>query len=161
VELAGAAELQRVIRAAPTDLKKAMRATGKVEVGDPLALYMRQREQGAETYGLYLAPSIRAVKANMPTIKMGGKKKAGIGDGRARLADIIYGAEFGSHWDSTSTYTTRKGTTVTRHTKRQFRPARRGGYEFFRSFNERGPQIIARWYEVFREVERKWNRVDG
>jgi hypothetical protein len=156
--MAGVAELQRVIRAAPADLKKSMRATGKAEVGDPLALYMRQREQGAEHYGLYLAPSVRAVSANMPTIKMGGARKAGVSGG-ATLGDLVFGTEFGANEESTTTYTNRRGTRITRHTKRQFRPRRREGYEFFKAFQDKGPEVIRRWDEVFRDTVRKWNGV--
>lgn len=74
-------------------------------------------------------------------------RSAGVGklaNGTA-IPGIAAAAEFGANRDSTRTVVSKLGKSYTRHTKRQLKMPRRGGYVVFPAAREVIPRIVSLW----------------
>lgn len=89
-----------------------------------------------------IAPSIRAAKDRIPTIKMGGAKAVPVSrPGKApRAGDLVFGTEFGAR-ETPNTW--------------RFPPATKS-YWAFRALRGRQPQLVSEWEAAVERVARKW-----
>ena len=136
VRVDGAADLARLMREAPADVRKDMRRTGKEQVSDPLAARARQEAPGRQARAA--AATTRGVAGNLPAIRVGGKRR--VASGGATAGDLAPGTVFGSR---------RFG---------QFPARRRPSYWFFSTVDRHGPEAIREWRGVFDTVSRRWRR---
>lgn len=135
VKLDGAAELSKLMRQAPADVRKDIRRTGKEQVSNPLAAKTRQDARGPQAQAA--ATTTRAVAGNLPTIRVGGTRR--VTSGGATAGDLAPGTIFGS----------RK--------YKQFPARRRPSYWFYSSVDRYGPEAIQAWRGVFETVTRRWS----
>jgi hypothetical protein len=107
-------------------------------VSDPLASKARRDAAAFGPQAAAAGRSARGVSGPLPTIRVGGARRAGVSGG-ATFGQLAPGTVFGSD---------RYG---------QFPPRRRGrSYWFLSSVDRYGPAALREWRGIFETLERKW-----
>jgi len=76
-------------------------------------------------------------------------RSGGIGKtGKTPNTLLVSGTEFGADRNSVKSLTSKKGTRFTRHTKRQFKLPRRGGYVVYPAARDAIPRVASLWIQT-------------
>jgi hypothetical protein len=93
--------LNKTLRQLPKEAKVRLR-DASVAIASDVAREATSRATGQGGIARYVAPTIRAARGTVPTIKMGGSRALPPHEGRARtgsrqtVGDIVWGAEYGA-----------------------------------------------------------------
>jgi hypothetical protein len=101
LKITGLREMLRAFRALPKDATREMREAS-IDISETLAGKIRTAAASSPRQGSAVAPSVRAVRAAVPMVQAGGRKRAGSqsrrssGQSPTTASDLVYGANFGA-----------------------------------------------------------------
>jgi hypothetical protein len=133
----------KALRSLPKEANKELRAEVQRMTVKHAQVLIAAASSSPDSRVRGVAPTIRASKDRVPTVKLGGAKAVPVSrPGKPpRAGDIVFGTEFGADHPGPNAW--------------RF-PAKAKSYWAFRSLKGRQPQLVAEWNAAVDKVSRKW-----
>lgn len=137
IHIEGVQETLRKFRELPKEASDSLRDRTQ-ELSQELATIVSAAARSDSPQSALLAKTVKAKRDRVPVIQAGGTSR--IGSNRAPAYKVLFGSEFGSN------------------NLKQYRPhVGQGSYWFFKTVEESGPEIGAKWNQVTDDILKKWS----
>lgn len=138
----GLDEVLKALRVLPKEANKELRADVQKLTQKHAQALIAAAASSPDSRVRGIAPTVRASKDRVPTVKIGGAKTVPVSrtGNPPRAGDLVFGTEFGAR-DTPNTW--------------RFPPATKS-YWAFKALRGRQPQLIAEWEAAVERVARKW-----
>jgi len=136
--------LLQAVRAIPKEVASNIRKYTKTEAQDLWQESVRGRvSDRMQTRVLSDTARVAVSDANVML------RSGGIGKTQGTPNSLLaFGNEFGADRNSTKTLTSKRGKSYTRHTRRQFKLPRRGGYIVYPAAHDAIPRVASLWVQT-------------
>ena len=142
IQVEGLRELLRALSRLPKTAQAEIREAAQA-IADDEAKRITSAGRSSDSQSAAAAGFVKARRDRVPTLSVGGSRKAGVSGG-ATVGQLFFGAEFGGQ---------------KRPTTRQFRPHKgRTGYWLWPVLREDQERMLKRWQAAVEAIAREWER---
>ena len=142
IQVEGLRELLRALSRLPKTAQAEIREAAQA-IADDEAKRITSAGRSSDSQSAAAAGFVKARRDRVPTLSVGGNRKAGVSGG-ATVGPLFFGAEFGGQ---------------KRPTTRQFRPHKgRTGYWLWPVLREDQERMLKRWQAAVEAIAREWER---